>query len=198
MARRLQLDFAPRPSVFQRLGWLLLIAGLACAAMLAYRYVQQGEELARADAQLGTLRQGAAAIQAALSPNSKDSKRAKGELKLAREILARLGLPWDELFSEIETHIDEQVTLLSVEPNAEKSALLVTGEAKDLQAMLAYSKRMHASARFKDVYIQSHQIQVQNPQRPVRFVLSARWLQRPAVAADALTFYATMSYFDYA
>jgi Tfp pilus assembly protein PilN len=75
----------------------------------------------------------------------------------------------------VEASVGDQVTLLGVEPDTEKRELRLIAEAKDLDAMLAYARRLQESALFSDAYVVSHQIQQQDPQKPVRFVVNAQW-----------------------
>lgn len=175
----LQLEFA-RQAGARRAGALLLLAGAVLACWLGYEYRERSNTLAGLEYRLRAQQD-----RARIAPGTRNAAQLaqeQAELKLMAQVNGRLGLPWDALFNEIEATVDEHVTLLSVEPDAEKGALHVTAEARDLGAMLAYGKRLAASARFKDALIQSHQVQVQDPQRPVRFVVAAQWLMAPPVA----------------
>jgi hypothetical protein len=44
--------------------------------------------------------------------------------------------------------------------------------------VLQYLRFLAARPALADVYLQSHDLQKQDPQRPVRFVLSAEWRVR--------------------
>jgi Fimbrial assembly protein (PilN) len=70
------------------------------------------------------------------------------------------------------------VALLSIESDTDKGRMKISGEAKDLQAMLDYLRFLGTQPTLAEVYLQSHQVQQQDPQRPVRFVLSADWTAR--------------------
>lgn len=48
-------------------------------------------------------------------------------------------------------------------------------EARNIAAMLNYIKRLEQRHEFGSVYLQSHQIQEQDPDKPVRFSLFAVW-----------------------
>ena len=179
IGKPLQLEFAPNASA-RHAGGLLLLAGVLLACWLAYEYRERTSTLAGLEYRLRALQGRSSAAPVVRS--AANLAQEQGELKLMRQVNARLSLPWEALFNEIEATVDEHVTLLSVEPDAEKGVLQVTAEARDLGAMLAYGKRLAASARFKDAQIQSHQVQVQDPQRPVRFVLAAQWLMAPVAS----------------
>lgn len=181
--RVLKLDFVTRPTLLQRGGLLLLLAALVLASYLAHLYVERTTALANEQAKLRGLQSLRQAAGELTGDQKNASERSDAELKLARRVMYTLSLPWDDLFSEIDASVDENVTLLRVEPDAEKRELSITAEAKDLAAMLAYGNRIAASARFQEAHVQSHQVQVQDPQRPVRFVMRAKWLVGPPSVA---------------
>ena len=176
--RTLNLDFVRQTSSLRRLGVILLIAAVATAAYLAQVYVKHSAELEVWQTKWHRLQkaQRKDATEPASNPSQKlEWEQLQSELKTANRVIARLSLPWDALFREVEIAVGEQVTLLSVEPDTEKSELRITAEAKNLTAMLEYIKRLRAIALFKDAHLTSHQIQQQDPQKPVRFVVNAQW-----------------------
>jgi Tfp pilus assembly protein PilN len=174
--RALAFDFAPRSSALHRVLNVLLL-GAVCAAL----YVANGWFVfAR---QHDTWEAGqAAAAKSQRTGGADDANRKvraaqeEAEVAYANKVIERLALPWDRLFNAMEATVDEQVVLLGVEPDVDKRSITVTAEARNLVAMLAYARRLGANALFRDVHVQSHQLQVQDPQHPVRFVLGARWL----------------------
>jgi len=96
------------------------------------------------------------------------------EIKHANEVLQQLTLPWGKLFQAMESSSGKQVALLAMEPDAEKQVVKISGEAKDIAAVLDYIRRLAAQQVFSSVYLQSHQIQQQDPEKPVRFVFARR------------------------
>lgn len=101
------------------------------------------------------------------------------EVKHANEVLRQLTLPWDELFKAVETAAGKEVALLAMEPNAEKHVVKISGEARDLAALLKYITQLEEQEVFGQVYLQSHQVQQQDPDKPVRFSLLAVWREAP-------------------
>lgn len=125
--------------------------------------------------------------QAALRPAGKKSvgdKRLAGmdpqqlrtEIKQANEILAQLGLPWEALFRDIESSAQHRVALLAIEPDASKHTVRITGEARDMNAMLAYIQFLQQKSSLRNVYLHSHQIDQQVAEKPVRFTIGATWV----------------------
>ncbi len=106
------------------------------------------------------------------------SQKVALEVKHAREILLQLSMPWNELFASVESVEAPNVALLGIESDIDKQRVKISAEAKNLGAMLDYLRALEGRPTFADVYLQSHQIQQQDPQHPVRFVLTATWLVR--------------------
>jgi Tfp pilus assembly protein PilN len=91
--------------------------------------------------------------------------------RVARELAA----PWARLFAVLETAADQPVALLSIEPDAVRGELVLTGEARDQEALLAYYRYLQGQAVLSAVVLQAHQVNRQDRQKPVRFRVSARW-----------------------
>ena len=101
------------------------------------------------------------------------------EVNRANEVLQRLTLPWNALFQAVETAAGKEVALLALEPDLEKQQVKISGEARDYSAVLNYVTQLEAQAVFGPVYLQSHQVQEQDPEKPVRFALLATWRGQP-------------------
>ena len=173
--RKLKIDFAERTSRARRGSLMLLFAMTIVAAYLGKVYFDLSTDLAVWE----TKRRAAEAILITASNatgNKEESETTQSEVAAARRIAARLALPWDVLFQEIDGSIGEQVTLLGIEPDIEKKELRIAAEARNLAAMLEYEKRLQTSRLFQNVHVASHQVQLQDSQRPVRFILQTGWL----------------------
>jgi hypothetical protein len=175
--RALDLDFRRDGSKAKWPGGLLLAASLAAGLFLFNEYRQIEAEAGAAEASLRAA--GPAARKKPAPPRAgADLQKTALEVKRASEILARLKLPWNELFVSVESANVPDVALLGVESDTEKRRVKISAEAKDLQAMLDYLRFLHTQPTLTEIYLQSHQYQQQDPQHPVRFVLSADWTAR--------------------
>ena len=103
----------------------------------------------------------------------------EASIALRGNVVARLSLPWDALFRDIEASVDSNAVLLSIESNPEQGSLSLTGEARNLNAMLDYARRLGGGTLLQDVEIVSHQLLVQDTLRPVKFVIRARLIKHP-------------------
>lgn len=108
-------------------------------------------------------------------PSSAERERAQRAAARYASIAGQLGVAWDELFRSLEQEQNANVTLLSIEPDATSGTILIGGEARTVDAMLDYSARLTSNPRFGGVFVKSHAVQTSQPQRPVRFQISARW-----------------------
>lgn len=178
--RRLNLDFHATPGR----PWaaiLTLTCGvlLLSAAVVQYQYAAR--ELARLeDALLNGKRADKKTIQQPQSqPTARPTAEQTREMAAARQVMQQLTLPWERLFFEIEAATDKHVALLAIEPDAKKMRITLIAEASSPQEMLNYVKRLEASAMFSDVILQRHELQLKDPDKPVRFTLEGKWRDRP-------------------
>ena len=171
---RLQLDFIPPRR--GPLSWapLLLGAGLLAASLawqpqLDAQQAQLQQQVRQGEQHLG-LR---ARDVPALSPAQ--SREQAQKLAQMRNLSQQLQRPWDSLFSLLEGLPQDDIALLSLSPDARNGQVRISAEARDLEAMLAFHKRLEASAELHDVSLLNHEILVKQPERPVLFNLSAHW-----------------------
>lgn len=108
-----------------------------------------------------------------------DARETALEIQHANDVLRQLSLPWEPLFQAVETSTGKEVSLLGMEPDVQKHVVKITGEAKNIPAMLGYIQRLEARKEFGSVYLQNHRVQQQDPEKPVRFSVLATWRDTP-------------------
>ena len=174
-APSLLLDFAA-PRVRTTLtGMVLLVVGLSAVALacLEYRAVSMkraGLEMKLADAVRRSSR------------NPADAMDAQRQSEEATSITRELGTPWTSVLAELEaaSHASEgKVSLLAVEPDHEKHRILIKAESKDLSLALAYLKRLQDSHSLRYPMLDSHEVVADDKDHPVRFAMTADWLESP-------------------
>jgi hypothetical protein len=101
------------------------------------------------------------------------------EVARANEVLHQLTLPWQELLLAVEAAGGRNVTLLSLEPDMERREVKISGEARDMMLLLNYISQLEQQEAFGQVLLQNHQVQLRDPERPVRFALLAVWKEKP-------------------
>lgn len=175
--RALSLDFRRHETSTSWVGIALLVAALAGVVASADRYLELADQLA---AEQASSRDAAAAARKkpGMTAASGDPQTLAAELKHANEILIQLTLPWGDLFASAESAGTPDVALLSIESETDKRRVKITGEAKNLESILDYLRYLKSRPALVDVYLQSHELQKQDTQQPVRFVVNAEWKPR--------------------
>lgn len=168
-ADRIRLDFERAGEAARWLGPALLAAGLVACASLYVVYRQGAGEMEGLELRLANLESAAAgAVGAAGDPAA----------AAARATAASLATPWARLLDDLEAasrDLDSSVSLLEVEPDREHGRIRVLAESRSLAAALAYLERLQKSATLANPLLQSHEIQGDDPERPVRVEIVADW-----------------------
>ncbi|HKS15222.1 MAG TPA: PilN domain-containing protein [Pseudomonas sp.] len=172
--RALDLEFQPRRSGL--LAWTLLALGIALLlALLVAQQLWQAEQQAL-EAQVQRLEQQLGRRPASSAPqNSAASREQTERLAQMRSVSQQLQRPWQQLFSMLEALPQDDVALLTLTPDARKGQLRISAEARTLEAMLQFHKRLESSGELRDVSLLSHEINARQPEHPVQFNLSATW-----------------------
>lgn len=163
--RRAELDFVRR-----RPQWPLWLAFgvavvLAADAVHTYFGLQRGIRESSRPAELRP--------RAASDANLPEATRR--ELDAARRVLQDLVLPWGALFRSVEAAVGNQAALLSIEPDAARGQVRITGEARDYAAVIELMRRLESGGTLSGIHLISHEMRSDQPQRPVHFALVGYW-----------------------
>jgi Tfp pilus assembly protein PilN len=179
--KKVRIDFAPPGlvrGVFRtpRPAWALLWMVCVLAAALAFMHATLGKrqsEIARLRAQSYAH----ARVQAA-APAVARAPVPEAQAAAVNAAVLQLNLPWRALHDAVQAGTPPNIALLALEPDARKSLLRITAEAKSSDDMIAYVEQLKNSEWFSGVLLSRHEINEQDPNRPIRFQLDAQW--RPA------------------
>lgn len=97
------------------------------------------------------------------------------EIAVANAVIDQLTLPWERLFRAVEGASVPRVALLGIAPDARAGTVEIAGEATDSDAMFDYLKRLKQQPQLREAYLLTHQRDVRNGARPLRFTLTATW-----------------------
>jgi Tfp pilus assembly protein PilN len=173
--RALTLDFRrdKRPH-----GWInvaLLIAGVAAVGYAGWSAWQLSADGSALDAKLASLSK--KPERKAPQRAGADSQQFEREARVLANVAAELNMPWNPLFRALE-EAPQKIALLSIEPDAHKRELILTGEAKDFTEMLDYVRYLQRQVMLSGIALQTHQINQQDRDKPVRFRITAGWTAR--------------------
>lgn len=178
--KSMKIDFAApslRRSLFHTSPALLLLAGaglLLCLTALAAGWQLNQQQRARA-AQWQHVQQRAAALsqrpvevaQVAIPP---------AQAQFVNSAIGQLNLPWRDLLDAVTAATPRQIALLALDPDPRKQLLKLTAEAKTSDDMVAYVAELKQQELFASVTLTRHEINDQDPNRPLRFQVEAIWV----------------------
>lgn len=162
---------APRPMAGWP-GWALLLIGSLTFALAAQRWITLRDELDLAQVRLEA-RQDLAPPERTPLPVAELTPEMEAQQKERQRIVGTLRLDWQGLFTVLEKAQNPDIALLTIQPDARRGTLLLTGEARNMASVIAYQRRLHQG--LDDVVLTTHEVQEQNPHQPVRFTVTARW-----------------------
>lgn len=176
---RLTLDYQASPPV-DRVWLATLLAAVAVLGLLLAMYVDVVYELESAIGAVNSLPTRQPKGDAAGGRDAGAAQRLRTqEIDHARRVLHEISLPWDALFEAVEGGGGKDVALLGLEPDADKARVKIVGEARNLGATLDYLRQLQHRSALRDVFLQQHQVESQDPDKPVRFTIVAGWAQLP-------------------
>ncbi|MBI5908641.1 MAG: hypothetical protein HY848_01600 [Betaproteobacteria bacterium] len=171
--RRLQLDFIAPPRRPRWLGYALLAVSLVIAADLVVRYTEARLGLERIEAGRDLLN-----VERRQPPPIPREKLDE-QIKNVELIVRQLALPWATLIHTLEDAATKDVAILQLQPDAQQRLLRVTAEARHQEAMLEYLRQLAGAKALLNVHLVSHQVQLDDPQRPIQFSVQASFTGAP-------------------
>jgi hypothetical protein len=98
----------------------------------------------------------------------------------AQNVAIQLNLPWSRFFAALgESSVAAEVALISIEPDTQKGQVIVVAEARNPESMLNFVSALQISDEFSEVALQSHLINRNVPENPIRFRMSTKWRTKP-------------------
>jgi Tfp pilus assembly protein PilN len=178
--KRTAIDFAPRslrrtlfrtPGRSAALLFNLVVLGGVVLSQFG-RYQDEREQLDALNAALAA-RSSAARPVAVAAPAGLAVPEAQAQA--VNDAVMQLNLPWRDLHEAVRAATPANVALLALEPDAKRRTLRITAETRNSDDMLAYVADMQAQGWFGAVTLVRHEIAEEDPNRPLRFQVSAQW-----------------------
>jgi Tfp pilus assembly protein PilN len=174
-------DFVTQRRSMGVAGMVVALLGLCAAAWVILAYVDDVRQRDSWEAKLLEIKKMSRrtpGVIGELQRDTRDSRELQQEVRLANTVLRQIAVPWDTLFREIEANTHESVALLSVQPDVQNRVVRIAGEAKNLDVLLDYIRRLGASKTLTNIFLTGHEIKGQDAQRPVSFSLVAAWADK--------------------
>lgn len=172
--RDLGVDFQPsRPR-------LLPIALLFTACVLCVdawiELLDRETELTELQAQMSKAQRRAERLTLPGGPQSpgKQPPIPAEQAKALQLAAAAIGIDWEALFRRIDHAIQEDVALLAITPNATGKSLQISGEARNLKAVLGFVEALNQQP-LSQASLLSHKVKVDDPHNPIIFEIAATW-----------------------
>jgi Tfp pilus assembly protein PilN len=175
MMRALDLDFVAGNRRGRWLGIGLLAIAAIATAKLADMYAESQREVEQIEARIASIERRANGIS---SDAPKLADATIQEIRHANQVIDQITLPWDRLFRAVESVANGRVALLGITPDQAGGTVALSAEAADIEAMFEYVKGLQRAPSLARVYLLNHQVNAMDPQRPVRFTVTASWMEK--------------------
>jgi Tfp pilus assembly protein PilN len=182
--KKVHIDFAPpglRRAWYRtpRGTWSLLVVALGLAGPLASS-IAQYRGLQHAQAQRTAQAAQAQARAVARAPVAAPARVVPpAQASAVNASVQQLNVPWRGLHDAVQAATPATIALLALEPDAKKSSVRITAEAKNSDDMIAYVEALQHIDWFTTVLLARHEINEQDPNRPIRFQVDAQWRAAP-------------------
>ena len=171
----LALDFARPQSRSHSAGLAAVAVGALLLTLALWQSDLARERVATLDAELVSLGVDREAERKRASQPVARGGDTDERVRKANRVIRQLSTPWDDVFSAISAANGEHIALLSLESDPATAQVRAGAEARNAQGMLDYLERLRTDGRLAPAILQSHQVMLEDPSRPVRFTFSASW-----------------------
>ncbi|MET3106034.1 Tfp pilus assembly protein PilN [Oxalobacteraceae bacterium GrIS 2.11] len=149
------------------LGLVLLGIALAGASSVSDKEQSLEEALLRNAKKQEARRHAVASVKPVIIP--------EGRALAINAAIQRLNLPWSDVFDAIEEATPANIALISIEPDIKKQVIKGQAEALSSDDMIAYIEKLKKAALFVNVELIKHEVNQQDPNKPLRFEFEAEW-----------------------
>lgn len=160
---------------FSWAGMIALLIGVAGLVSAGWYYHDLGQKISDQEMLISRLKDNRKSVVMSPVETVRDARQIALETKQANAVIGTLSLPWKEFFEAFEASRNNDVAVLAIEPDVQKGVVRINAEAKQLESMLDYAASLQKITLFREVLILSHQVQDQDPEKPIRFVVQAAW-----------------------
>jgi hypothetical protein len=148
------INFATNPIQRQtQQGYVWGILGLVLCVQVLYNFWIYNEHQHNLRTQLEVQRQ--AVLTSKLAKSSPLTAQQSDALASLQQMISRLTVPWEDMFSGIEAAYVKQVTLESLQPRAEQGEVMLIFSGPSFKSLSDFIAALAAQPEFKEVHLQS-------------------------------------------
>jgi hypothetical protein len=160
MSSRPPYNLIPPRARLHVVHWRLMLAGGTAILVLLVLGVstwvlQQRQALA--DAQIASLQGRLASLQRAVPVVGQQAALPTTQREALKQAISNLNLPWRDLFDVIETSTPAAVALLSLEPKAERSEMVLVAQTTQPEQLFEYLRRLKREPLVAGVSLTRHE-----------------------------------------
>lgn len=163
---RLNIDFSPIRRRTSARSLVLFAGALIALAGASWTCVHEMEALRVATHRMKMAERKGSQERVLLTPVQTEA---------INRAIRQLNLPWDALFSEIESRLSDRISLLSLEPDAATRILRIQAEAKSPEDMLDFVSSLNDRSAFQGATLVRHEVVDGDRNRPIRFLAEVIW-----------------------
>jgi len=174
-APALALDFAQAQAQSRAKGMVVVAVAALLLSLALWQSDKAQERVSRLEAELNSLgvKNDAGRIRSA--PVAATGVELEDRIRKANRVIRQLSTPWEDVFGGMESANGQHIALLSMESDPGNAEVRVAAEARNVPKMLEYLERLRQDGRLSPAILQSHQLMIEDPSRPVRFTFTASW-----------------------
>jgi hypothetical protein len=156
---------------------IVFMLGMVVAVSGFWRWSDAQTRMERASEQVQAKRDAALPPALLLTvAQSHDDQLAIGKAQTNNVAIAALNLPWHDVLDRLEKSASSDVAILKLDVDGAKREIRISGEARNVTAMLAYVKKLDAPAAFgPGVRLLYHQAAERGDPLGDRFELVMPW-----------------------
>lgn len=183
--KHIDINFAPntvRRALLQTRfsGWIILLSAIilwALISVVALNLINQRNAAAKNLDQVLRKTQSQVDARNARKMVANQFVIPESQAIAVNKAIEQLNLPWRDLFDALESATPNSIALIAIEPDAKKHVLKAIAETKTSDEMIGYIEQLKKQPFFGNVILTKHEINDQDPNKPVRFQLEAVWVE---------------------
>jgi len=100
---------------------------------------------------------------------------APAQIAAANRAIRQLNLPWRDVFDALEEAASKEVSVVSIEPEAQNHTVRVSSEVANADDMVGFIRRLKQQPQFEAVSLRAHRVEERDPNHPLRFTIEVVW-----------------------